>query len=158
MLKQSITYENYDGEQVTEICYFHYSRAEIAEKELDPVNSLSARFRKVINEKEPKQVMAFVKDLILDSYGQRTPNGGFLKNQQLRDEFAASEAYSELILSLVQDGEKLGKFFEGVMPKQMIENAKKMHLENQDELINKFKNGDAITPEDLSSRGLNVNN
>lgn len=157
MLKQSITYENYDGEEITEICYFHFSKAEIAEKELDPVTSLSASFRKVINEKDPKQVMLFVKDLILDSYGQRTPNGGFIKNQQLRDEFAASEAYSSLILELVQDGEKLGKFFEGVMPKQMIDAAKKVHLENQDELINKFKNADPITQEDIVSRGSNAN-
>ena len=158
MLKQSITYENYDGEEVTEICYFHFSKAEIAEKELDKVNGLSARFRKIINEKDPKAVMEFVKDLILDSYGQRTPTGGFIKNQQIRDEFASSEAYSELILSLVQDGEKLGNFFEGVMPKQMIDNAKKLHLDSKDELISKFKNADPITQEDLTKRGLDANN
>ena len=57
------------------------------------------------------------KELILKAYGVKSPDGRrFIKSQELSDEFAQTEAYSELFMELAQDAEKAAEFVNGIVP------------------------------------------
>ena len=49
MLKKTITYTDFNGEKREEDFYFHFSRAEILEKELSVEGGLGAMLRRIIN-------------------------------------------------------------------------------------------------------------
>lgn len=102
MLTKTITYTDFDGIERTEKHYFNFTKAEMTDYEAmykqygGVVKYLSFLIE---NEKEYELIQAF-KELILRSYGERTANGRFIKNQEIRDAFAASEAYSELFMEI----------------------------------------------------------
>lgn len=130
MLKRSITYTNFNDEEVTEDFFFHLSRAELVEMELSHEGGLSESLKKIIATEDGKAIIKEFKNIILGSYGQKSPDGKrFIKNQQIRDEFESSEAYSVLFMELIQDGDKAAEFVNGIVPQGMVEEAEKLTME-----------------------------
>jgi hypothetical protein len=124
VLKKAITYEDFNGERVTEEFFFHLSKAELIELELSHDGGLSESLQRIIAAEDGKAIIAEFKNIILTSYGQRSPDGRrFIKNQQLRDEFESTEAYSELFMQLVTDTEEAILFINGIVPAGMAEEA-----------------------------------
>lgn len=127
MLKKSITYTNFNEEEVTEDFFFHLSKAEIVELELSEEGGLSEALKKIIASQDGKEIIARFKAIILDSYGQRSADGKrFVKNQKIREEFESSEAYSVLFMELVTDAGKAAEFVNGIIPQGMQEEALKI--------------------------------
>lgn len=124
MLKKTITYEDFNGETVTEDFFFHLSKAELVELELSHDGGLSAALQRIVAAEDGKAIIAEFKNIILTAYGQRSPDGKmFIKNQQLRDEFEATEAYSTLFMELVTDTDAASAFINGIVPAGMAEEA-----------------------------------
>ena len=99
MLKKTITYTDYDGVQRTEDFYFNLSKAEIAEMELSTAGGLDKTINRIVAEQDGARIIALFKDLVLKSYGKKSDDGRrFIKNQELRDDFAQTEAYSDLFM------------------------------------------------------------
>lgn len=127
MLKKTITYKDFNDEEVSEDFFFHLSKAEIVELEMSEEGGLSEALKKIIASKDGKEIIARFKDIILGSYGKRSPDGKrFVKNQQIREEFESSEAYSVLFMELVTNAEKAAEFVNGIIPKGMAEEAAKV--------------------------------
>lgn len=119
MLKQTRTYTDYNGVSRTEDFYFNLTQAEVTEMELSVDGGLSEMINRIIAAKDGKQIIAFFKDFVLRSYGEKSADGRrFIKNQELRDAFAQTEAYSDLFMELATDAEKAAAFVNGVVPEQ----------------------------------------
>lgn len=117
MLKKTITYSDYDGNQRTEDFYFNLTKAECAEMELSADGGLDKMIRKIVATKDSKRVVEIFKDLILRSYGEKSPDGKrFIKNQEVRDSFAQTEAYSDLFMELATDADAAANFVNGITP------------------------------------------
>lgn len=124
MLKKSITYTNFNDEEVTEDFFFHLSKAEIVELEMSEQGGLSDALKKIIESEDGKAIIAHFKKIILDSYGQRSADGKrFLKNMKIREEFESSEAYSVLFMELCTNSGSASEFINGIIPKGMAEDA-----------------------------------
>lgn len=124
MLKKTITYEDLNGETVTEDFYFHLSKAELVELEVSHEGGLTEQIKRIIEADDGKAIITEFKNILIGSYGQRSPDGKrFIKNQQLRDEFESSEAYSAIFMELVTDAEKAAEFVTGVIPKDLAAEA-----------------------------------
>ena len=124
MLKKTITYEDFNGETVSEDFFFHLSKAELVELELSHEGGLSESLAKIVAVEDGKAIVAEFKNIILGSYGQRSTDGKrFVKNQLLRDEFESSEAYSVLFMELVTDVDSAINFINGIIPAGMAEQA-----------------------------------
>lgn len=81
------------------------------------VGGLEKKLRKIISGLEAKEMMATFKELFLGAYGEKSPDGKrFIKNQELRDAFEQTEAYSQLFMEIVIDADKMAEFFRGVIP------------------------------------------
>lgn len=121
MFKKTITYEDYNGVSRTEDFYFNLSRAEAAEMEMSIDGGLSERINKLIAAKDAPSIIKIFKDLILDSYGEKSPDGKrFIKidenGRKLANNFAQTEAYSILFMELATNAEAAAEFVNGIAP------------------------------------------
>lgn len=125
MLAKEITYTDLNGTERTDTYYFNLTKAELLEYDSafeDGVLQYLTRLSKQ-PEKFKKDLVAAFKDLILRSYGEKTLNGRFIKSQELRDAFAASEAYSELFLEITQTEQGAANFINSIVPQVPDEKA-----------------------------------
>jgi hypothetical protein len=122
VLKKSITYDDYNGGTFTEDFYFNLSKAELVELELSHVGGLSESLKRIVASEDGAEIIKEFKNIILKSYGKRSEDGKrFVKNQQLRDEFESTEAYSVLFIELVTDADAAADFVRGIMPEGLTE-------------------------------------
>lgn len=117
MLKKNIKYIDFDGNERTEDFYFNLTKAEVTEMEMSINGGLNKMLEKIVAEKDAKRIIEAFKDLILRSYGEKSPDGKrFIKNQELRDAFAATEAYSDLFMELATNADSAAAFVNGIIP------------------------------------------
>jgi hypothetical protein len=124
MLKKSITYETYSGEKVTEDFYFNLTKAELVELEMSHKGGLGESLKKIIASEDGGEIIKEFKGIILKSYGKKSDDGRrFVKNQQLREEFESTEAYSVLFMELVTDADAASEFVNKVIPQDLAGEA-----------------------------------
>lgn len=139
MIKETISYEDIDGNSKTMDAYFHLTIREMArllkngiQEKLEAVSSGKA---------SPDDTFDLVDELIKASYGKRIEDNGeaqFMKNPKTTEIFMASEAYDRLLSKLMSDDQFATRFFTGLVPKELIER------------MNSIDNGvtqNALTPE-----------
>lgn len=125
MLKKVISYTDYDGNERKETFYFNLSKAEIAEMELSTSGGLAQMIQKIIDEKDHPKIVRIFKDLILKSYGEKSPDGKrFIKSEEISNAFAQTEAYSELFMELASNADAASAFINGIVPADVAEAAK----------------------------------
>jgi hypothetical protein len=94
MLKKTITYVDYDGNERTEDFYFNLSKAELIEIETSNNGGLSKMIEKLVAEQDMRRIVEIFKDIILKAYGEKSLDGKrFVKSAELRDSFEQTEAY-----------------------------------------------------------------
>jgi hypothetical protein len=124
VLKKTITYEDFNGEEISEDFFFHLSKAELVELELSHKGGLSDWLQSIVDAEDGKSIIAEFKKIILSAYGKRSDDGRrFIKNQDLRDEFESTEAYSVLFMELVTNTDAAVEFVNGVIPAGMAVEA-----------------------------------
>lgn len=127
MLKKTVKYKDFNDEEVEEDFFFHLSKAELVELELSHKDGLSEALARIVAAEDGKAIIKEFKDIILGSYGQKSEDGRrFIKNQQMRDEFESSEAYSELFMELVTNTQSAIDFINGIIPKDLADEAAKV--------------------------------
>jgi hypothetical protein len=125
MLKKTMTYTDYDGNQRTEDFYFNLSKAEVAEMEMSTAGGLDKMINRIIAEQDGKRIIELFKDLVLKAYGKKSDDGKrFIKTKELSEEFSQTEAYSDLFMELATDAEAAAAFVNGIVP-DMSDLAKK---------------------------------
>lgn len=122
MLKKTITFEDLDGNEITEDFYFNLSKAELIEMELSAEGGLRESLQRLIKTRDGAKIIAEFKRIVLASYGVRSEdNRRFIKNDQLREEFAATDAYSKLFMELALDDGAAATFINAVIPSDLGE-------------------------------------
>lgn len=117
MLKKTIKYTDYNGTERTEDFWFNLSQAELVEMETGVTGGLSEMIKKIIQTQDVPVIVKTFKDLIIKSYGVKSPDGKrFIKSQEIVDEFAQSEAYTVLFMELARDDEAAAAFINGILP------------------------------------------
>lgn len=121
MLKKTVTYEDFDGNSRTEDHYFNFTEAEVTEMELSLNGGLSQLLEKILQENDQKQIIEYFKKIVLMAYGKKSLDGRqFAKNDEIREEFASSAAYSEIFMELATDADAASAFVKGIMPRKMV--------------------------------------
>lgn len=122
MLKKTITYTDYNGVERTEDFYFYLSKADLMEMEMGTTGGFAEMIQKVVNAQDAPAIIKIFKDLILKAYGEKSADGKrFIKNDEIRDAFSQTEAYSQLFMELATDSDAAAKFVNGIMPADVSE-------------------------------------
>lgn len=125
MLKKTIQYTNYNGEDVKKDFYFNLSKAEILEMEMSYPGGFAAMIQSVVDAKDAPQIMKIFKDLIKKAYGEKSADGEhFAKSEAISEAFTQTEAYSVLFMELVTDDKAAANFINAIVPVDMAQNNK----------------------------------
>lgn len=126
MLHKKISYVDYDGNQVEETFLFNLNKAELMKMELSTSGGVQTMVQNLIAKRDGKTIMDVFENLILTSYGEKSPDGKrFIKSKEISEAFKQTEAYSELFCELCTDANKAAEFFNAVVPADVAEEAKK---------------------------------
>lgn len=116
MIKKTISYVDFNGTQRNDDYYFHLSVPE--------ATRFAARFgeqgweagiKKIVDSGDLREVLDLFEDIILTSYGQKSPDGRtFVKNKEMRENFSNSEAYAQLFEELVMSPDAMTQFAKGI--------------------------------------------
>ena len=126
MLKETITYKDYNDNERTEDFYFHLTKAEITEMEMSITGGLTEMINRVVASQDVPAIIKIFKDLILKAYGEKSPDGKrFMKVDKdgtpLSIGFSQTEAYSQLFMKLATDANAAANFINGIMPADIVE-------------------------------------
>lgn len=117
MLKKSITYTDFNGEERTDICRFNLNKAELLELELSTTGGLSEHIQNIMDTKNGGELVKLFKKLILSSYGEVSADGKrFVKSEELSKAFSETPAYEILFMELATDQDAAKTFVEQVLP------------------------------------------
>lgn len=118
MLKKDITYTDYNDHERTETWYFNLNDAELVELQMSTNGGLDVLITRIVQEEDAPKLMELFKKIILLSVGKKSDDGKyFTKNEQIREEFASTEAYVKLFMELSTDADAAVKFINGIVPK-----------------------------------------
>lgn len=124
MIKKTITYTDYNTVERTEDFYFNLTKAEIMEMEMTTSGGMGEMIQRIVDAQDVPEIVKIFKQLILKAYGKKSPDGKrFIKSAELSDEFAQTEAYSQLFMELATDSDAAAKFVNGILPAEVAAQA-----------------------------------
>ena len=116
-----MTFKDLDGNDVTEDFYFSLSKAEITEMELSYSGGLSEHRMRIVKAEDGGEIIATFKKIILAAVGERSEDGRrFIKSEEISNNFSQTQAYSDLFMELVVDGEKAAEFVNAIVPSDLV--------------------------------------
>jgi hypothetical protein len=132
MFKKTMTFDNLEGEEVTQTFYFNYTKKEIMElielKDLElkfKLLSTSMEDSGLSNTENNRQAYTVFEDLILDAYGEKsTDNVTFVKNDRTREYFKNHVAFSDMVFEFIADPNLMQSFIENCLPPKLVSQAK----------------------------------
>jgi len=120
MLKKTIKYTDYNGNERTEDFYFNLTKAEVMEMEMSTDGGFAEMINRVVAAQDVPTIIKIFKDLILKAFGVKSPDGKrFIKSEELSAEFSQTEAYSDLYMELATNAEAATAFVNGIVPADM---------------------------------------
>ena len=129
MIKKTIKYEDYNGNEREEEFYFNLSNAELTKMELGVEGGLSERLKKVLATKDTPQILKVFEEIINKAYGVKSDDGKrFIKSKELLEEFTQTEAYSQLFVELATNENSAQEFILGILPKKLSDEVKKQNV------------------------------
>jgi hypothetical protein len=125
MLKQTISFTDYNDQPRTVEEYFHINEAELIDMQAHSEGGIQADLEAAIKSNDIGQILDFIKMLVHKSYGKKSVDGiHFDKSPELTQSFINSAYYSDFLLSLIEEnGDKGIEFIKGVLPKKLMERA-----------------------------------
>src|SRR5574344_1743778 len=124
MLKKTITYSDYNGNERTEDFYFNLTKAEVTEMEMSTAGGLAEMIEKIIAAQDAPSIIKIFKDLVLRAYGEKSSDGKrFMKSDELSTAFSQTEAYSQLFIELATNADSAAKFVNVIIPLEASKKA-----------------------------------
>lgn len=134
MLKKTVTYTDYDGNERTEDFYFNLTKAELTGLFNSINGGLQAYLDQILKSKDAPKIMDAFTKILAASYGVKSLDGRrFSKSDEIFAEFKETEAYSQIFMELCTDSVAGAKFIEGVLPQDLVEESKKLEALNKQE-------------------------
>lgn len=117
MLKKVIKWTDFNGVEREQPFYFNLTKAEMMKMELSTDGGFTEFITRVVQAKDSKTLVELFENFILTAYGEKDADGvHFRKSQEIRDNFASTEAFSVLFMELLTDEAKAIEFINGLAP------------------------------------------
>ena len=135
MYTKTVTYTDFNGNEISEDLWFFINKAELVKLQSSRRDGYDKKIKKMVETKNTKELLEFIKELVLSSYGKKSEDGTrFIKKNpdgtKLRDEFEESIAFDTFFMELINSPDMLSEFMYGVLPSDLAAKAKS-ELANQ---------------------------
>lgn len=129
MLKETVTYTDYDGKERTEDLYFNLEKHELIDLAFDLPDDIIVADEETGEIKEnhmveklgDKGIYKFIKDIIKKAYGVKSDDGRrFIKSDELTLEFTQTPMYDSILTKLTSDNDAATKFITTVIPANAV--------------------------------------
>ena len=123
MIKQHVSYEDYDGNKVEKDLWFHLNKSDLAKMSLGFDNGLIEGLTELQQKGDKKAVAEFIDNLLVNAYGVRKPGSDvFLKTPEIKEDFQYSLAHDEILMMLLGgEDDEIINFIVGIMPGMSVE-------------------------------------
>lgn len=129
MLKKTIKYTDFNGNELTEDFYFNLTEAELLEMESKD-GSMQAKLERIINTRDTSAIMGIFKEIIIAAYGVKSDDGKrFIKDEETVKYLTQSNAYSELYVSLLSNVDEAISFITGILPAKISKQISEQQIE-----------------------------
>lgn len=116
MICKTVTYTDFDGNERTEDFFFNLTDQEITELELTTDGGFRKMIDRIVAAKSQTELVMLFKNLIMKAYGKKGADGRtFDKSPAVKQEFASTQAFSDIYMELVTNTDKAVEFFNGVV-------------------------------------------
>lgn len=132
MIKKTITYTDYLGNNRTEDFYFNLSKTELSDMQMSVDGGFNVQLEKMMNAANNKEIYDTFVDVVLKAYGELSPDGRYhLKEDEdghkLYKKFKQSPAYDALMDEICQDQNTIAEFCKGILPKEVQQEGPQDH-------------------------------
>jgi hypothetical protein len=123
MIKKTITFEDYNGEERTKDFYFHMNQVEFSKLNGEVPGGIERRMQKIIEDRDEDALLRIIDLLVSRSYGEFDDEDEFTKvsktGRPLYEKFVNTDAYDQLIIELIQNEDNIVNFLKNIMPKKV---------------------------------------
>ena len=132
MLKKTITFIDYYGEERTQDFYFNLTKSELTIMNLSEDGGVERLIERITQTHDNKKLVEYFQDLILRSYGEKSQDGlRFVKSPELSEAFRQTPAYDILFMELATDAKAASDFVNGIVPADIAKKMAEEELGNQ---------------------------
>ncbi len=124
MLKRTIKYINFDGNEGEDTLYFNLTEPEIVRLDVQFEGGLETYINNLDEKVNPQDILSLFEKVLRASYGEKSDDGRyFVKKPEAVDLFYYSAAYSALFVELVKDADKASAFFNALLSKTTVDDS-----------------------------------
>lgn len=125
MIKKTIKYVDFNDNVREEDFYFNLTKDELIQLGVRYPGGLEHKIEQLITSNDSQEIYVIFRTIVLESYGEKSEDGKrFIKSKELSRDFSQTNAFSELIMELINDSAYGAKFIEGLIPKDLLEQVK----------------------------------
>jgi hypothetical protein len=130
MYKKVIKYTDFNDVEREETFYFNLSKVELTRMSFRHGGAFQDFLQNLIDTKDATRMYEMFEELVQMSYGVKSDDGRrFIKNQEVLDAFVQTDAYSELLIELLNSADAASEFVTGIMPKDISAEVAKQNKE-----------------------------
>ena len=127
MLKKTIKYVDFDGNEQTDDFYFNLTETELTRLNASYPNGLANYIQHAIRTGNATVIMPLFENIILSAYGEKSFDGKrFIKSEQAKEEFMQTMAYDTLVRELLSDstGRAAMEFLSQIIPTRLADQVR----------------------------------
>lgn len=124
MIELDIKFKDFLGKDISEKFAFHLDYPTITAMEMEHPEGIVAYWKSVIATEQPMAILDLLRDLMIRAVGRRSEDGRrFVQNDEIRDDFQYTGAYSALFIQLATNEINAIEFMNGMMPADLHEKS-----------------------------------
>jgi len=127
MIRKTLTYLDYEGQEHTKDFYFSLSQTEFALMNNRLPGGFESYLKRIQEDHNEEKLLDLLTMFIIEGYGIRESDDDFVKEDEqgrkLGIRFKCTEACDNLITELLEKENNIGAFLIGMLPKSIQKNA-----------------------------------
>lgn len=132
MLKKTVTYTDFMGNEKTRDFHFHLNKAELIDLGLEYKQGLADMIQFMIAAEDTRALMLEFQRLLLAAYGERSPDGEhFEKSAEISERFKTHVAYDQVVMDFLSSEDAIVAFIKGVMPADVTITAEDLKMKSK---------------------------
>lgn len=126
MLKKTLKYTNYDGVEREKDYFFNLKKSELVDLQYKTPKGFISYIEEITKSGDNSELWKAFRDIVLLAYGEKSDDGErFMKSPEISKAFEETEAFSVLIMELIEEDNAASDFINGIMPDDLGTSAVK---------------------------------